>query len=112
MLFKHTLLNFGSSESKTLNRDFNNLISKMLQDMSDEEILRVYTYDIILNEWLMEDKVSYLDEFKYRLTDGEDINEIFIDIILKDELPSNICKSQIMVLEDYISEDKLKIFYE
>jgi hypothetical protein len=112
MLFKNTLQNFGSSESKTLNRDFNNLIAKMLQEMSDEELLRVYTYDLILNEWLMEDKVSFLDEFKYRVTDGEDINEVLYDIIVKDELPSNICKNQVEILEDYISEDKFKIFFE
>lgn len=111
MLFKHTLLNFGSRESKTLNREFNNMITIMLQDMTDQELLRVYTYDTILNEWLIEDKVSYLDEFKYRVTDEEDINEVFLDIILRDNWASNICKNQIELLEDYISEDRFKFFH-
>lgn len=112
MLYNNTLLNFGSNESRTLNKEFNNLITKILKAMTDEELLRVYTYDVILNEWLEEEKISYIDEFKYRVTDGEDMNEVFLDIIESDSMASFICINQKEILKDYITEDKFKNFYE
>ena len=88
MLHKNTILNFGLKESKILNKTFNNLITKMLHQMDDSELSRLTTYDIILNEWIDEGKMTYLDELKYRVTDGENINQVLLDIIKNDEMPS------------------------
>ena len=112
MLHKNTILNFGLKESKILNKTFNNLITKMLHQMDDSELSRLTTYDIILNEWIEEEKMSYLDELKYRVTDGENINQVLLDIINNDELPSYICVNQKHTLKEYFSEDNFKLFYE
>ena len=110
MLVKNTLQNFGSRESKTLNNLFNRFITKLVHSMSEEELSRTYTYDLIINEWDIEEKISYLEELKYRVTDGEDINQVLLDIIGNDELPTNIAKNQKSLLREYISQDKLKSF--
>ena len=111
MLHTNTLLNFGLKESKILNRDFNNLITKMVQQMDDESLSRLTTYDVILNEWIEEGKLLHLGELKYRVTDGENLNQVLLDIILKDDLPSSLCVNQKSTLMDYLSEDKSKVFY-
>ena len=112
MLHKNTILNFGLKESKILNKTFNNLITKMLHQMDDSELSRLTTYDIILNEWIDEEKMTYLDELKYRVTDGENINQVLLDIIKNDEIPSYICINQKHTLKEYLSEDTFKVFYE
>jgi hypothetical protein len=80
--------------------------------MDDEDLSRLTTYDIIINEWVEEEKMSYLGQLKYRVTDGEDINQVLLDIINSDEMPSSLCVNQIIALEEYISEDNFKILYE
>jgi hypothetical protein len=110
MLFNNTLLKFGSGESKTLTREFHNIINQMINDYGEDDLSRLNIYDLIVTEWLAEGKDSNYNELKYRVTDGEDINEVFLEIIKSDYLPSSACLSSIEWLKQYITEDKYKNF--
>lgn len=111
MLYNNALLELGSSKSRTLNRAYQSSIVKILNNFSETEIDRLDTYNLIVHDWVSSENHEAYDEFKYRITDGECINEVLFDIVNRDDGISGHTYVN-KVLENYIEEDKYKRFLE
>ena len=106
---KYILVHASQGKKTTLDRAYNKHIANILTSFDEEVEERWETYNLILNSLKGQ---SYLDEIKYRVTDGEDLNEIILDVINRNVLEVDglvwLLKRRI---EDYIEEDFLKRFY-
>ena len=110
---KFLIRNEHGKKYSVLDKEYNRhmlLISSTIN--SDEEELRWDTYSLIMNELKKESKTDFTTEIKYRITDGENPNEIFLDIINRhgDEV-SNLMWFMKKRLEYYLEEDYFKKFY-
>jgi len=84
----------------------------MFINLEDDDLHRLEIYGLIVGEWIdNKDQTSY-DEFKYRITDGEEINQVFIDIIKNNDTSSILLMTIVNRLEEYILEVRNKKFYE
>ena len=101
----------GQGKKSTLDRAYNQHITNMLINLNEEEEERWETYDLIMNS-LNGSKNNYINELKYRVTDGEDLNEVILSMINRNVLEVDglawLLKRRI---EDYIEDDFLKRFY-
>ena len=88
-------------------------ISRILDNLDDEEEIRWETYNLIIQELINQGNNEYFTEIKYRLTDGEDPNYVILDIINRDSDDINglvwFLKRR---LEEYIEDDYIRGFYE
>jgi len=94
-----------------LDKMFDRLIRESLNTMNDNYDDRWETYDLILYELKREFNYITYDEIKYRLTDGENINDVFYDIILRGEYSSSLIWLFKRRIEEYIEEDFYNRFY-
>ena len=111
MLYNNALLELGSSKSRTLNRAYKSSIVEILNNFNESELDRLDTYNLIIHDWVSSDNHETYDEFKYRITDGESINEVLFDITNRDDSISGFTYVN-QILETYIEEDKYKRFIE
>jgi hypothetical protein len=111
MSTKNALFTIGSEQSKILNKAYRILINNMFINLKEEDEYRLETYGLIVGEWIENNDQNSYDEFKYRITDGENINEIFIDIIEKNVYSTVLQITLIDRLKNYINEDKYKFLY-
>ncbi len=106
------ILKTGKGKHTILDKAYNKLIGCVLQSIDKEQEERWETYNIIIEELLRQGKTKYFQEIKYRLTDGEDPNEVMLDIINRDIDNSDsllvLLKERI---EDYIEDDFTKRFH-
>lgn len=106
-------VNLGANQGKesVLDKAYKKHV-KVVLDTEDEEIqARWETYQIIFEELVREGKEEYLNEIKYRLTDGEDPNQVILDIIDRDN--DNIGGLIFFFkrrIEEYIQDDNLRRF--
>lgn len=105
-------LKAGITKSSVLDRDYNNHINNVITSLNDDDEMRWETYGVIIEELINNGKQELFKEIKYRLTDGENPNEVFLSVFEKDL--GNIdgviwfLKKRI---EEYIEEDSFKRFY-
>lgn len=106
------LIRNGHGKLSVLDKEYNRHmlhISSVIN--SDEEELRWDTYSLIIDE-LKKDNKDYSNEIKYRLTDGENPNDVFLDLINRNgEEVSNLMWFMKKRLEFYNEEDYFKKFY-
>jgi hypothetical protein len=78
----------------------------VLQTLDEELEFRWETYNLIIMQLVKQGKINYFKEMKYRLTDGEDPNEIILDILERevDDMDGLIWFLKRRV-EEYIEED-------
>jgi hypothetical protein len=83
----------------------------VLQTLDEELEFRWETYNLIIMQLVKQGKINYFKEMKYRLTDGEDPNEIILDILDRelDDMDGLIWFLKRRV-EEYIEEDFFKKF--
>ena len=110
---RNTNLNTNKTHTKykLLNKMYENLINQQLRSINECDESRWETYDIILKELQNESNTQY-DEVRYRLTDGEDPNEVFYDIIHRGDYSSGLIWVMKRKIEEYLEEDFYKRFYE
>ena len=104
--------NTGPNKVNILDKMFDRLIRETLSSIGEEQEERWETYDLILYELKRECNYETYDEIKYRLTDGENINEVFYDIIMRGEYSSPLIWLFKRRVEDYMEEDVYDRFYK
>lgn len=102
----------GSGRYNLLDKLYNTLIKDSLAGTDEETIERWYTYETIMSELISLNKINLFEEIKYKLTGGEDPNEIILDIISKDKDIKTTLWVYIRKLKAYKNEDLLKRFYQ
>lgn len=102
---------YSDVKNTTLDRAFYKYIKKINEQLNNESKLRWETYEMIFQELFNEGKTACLNEIKYRLTDGEEPNDVILDVIEKyiDEIGALtwFLKRRI---EEYKEEDFFKNF--
>ena len=95
-----------------LNQDFNQQVFKILNLLNEEEENRLETYHLVIQYLIFNKKLNYIHEIKYRISEGEDKNEVILSIITRDGLDFDglvwLLKKRI---EEYIDEDFMDQFY-
>jgi hypothetical protein len=87
------------------------MYGRLLRNIDDEDGVRCETYNIIMYELYKECNYESYNEIKYRITDGEDVNEVFYHIIQKGDYSSGLIWLMKQRIESYIEEDIYKRFY-
>jgi len=112
MVTNNLLLRTSKSKKTILDKEYNHHIYNVISNLNEEEEARWETYNLIITELGNSNSKDYFDEVKYRLTDGENPNQVILDIINRDLDNVNglvwLLKRRI---EEYIEEDFIRRFY-
>ena len=103
----------NKKSNSLLDKEYKRLINKIIQNSTEIEEVRWGTYNLIIKELISLHDCEYFEEIKYRLTDGENPNEVLIDVIARynpDDL-SYLITFLMKRVEEYWEEDFLKRFY-
>ncbi len=112
MVTNNLLLQASKSKKTILDKAYNRHISTIISNLDEEEEARWETYNLIIMELLNNDYQHYFDEVKYRLTDGENPNQVILDIINRDlENVNGLVWLLKRRIEEYIEEDFIRRFY-
>jgi hypothetical protein len=103
----------GQGKKTTLDNAYFKHINNIIETLDEEKELRWETYNTIVEELINQGKGEYFEEIKYRFTDGENPNQVMLDIIEKeiDEVNGLIWFLK-RRLEEYLEDDYLRRFYE
>lgn len=113
MVHQDFIVKTGSGKNTNLDKAYRKLISEVLNTNDEEKDERWEIYNLIIREFFVIDNGRYFQEIKYRFTDGEDPNEVLLDIISRythEEL-SSLSSYLVQRLRDYIEDDFFKRFY-
>ena len=105
------LLNPKCQKKSILDAAYFNYIDKLVKTLNDEDENRWEIYSIIIEQLLREEKTNYLKEIKYRISDGENPNVVFLDIL--DREGENIDGTVWFFkrrIEEYLEDDYFKRF--
>lgn len=110
---KVSLLKQSNKKKRTfLDKAYNLHITNVLDGLNEELESRWETYDLILEELKKETKKDYINEVKYRFSDGENYNIVIIEILDRESENINellwYLKKRV---EEYIEEDFFKNFF-
>lgn len=107
------ILKKGSGKNTFLDKAYTKLINHVIGTMDDEAEERWEIYNLAIKEFFTIDDGEYFQELKYRLTDGEDVNKVMLDIISRystNEITSLLYYISKRI-EEYADEDFFKRFY-
>lgn len=99
----------GSGKYTYLDKAYRDLIRKQIND-NESWAKRWETYDMIIKEIISLENEEIFREIKYRVTDGENINDVLLGIMEDKMEPNLIILSLIHKVSDYSSIDWLKYF--
>ena len=103
----------GGGKNTTLDKEYSKLINNVISNSDDDEEERWETYNFVIKELFTIDNGEYFQEIKYRLTDGENPNDVILDIISRygyDEL-NFLLLFLAKKIEGYLEDDFFKQFY-
>jgi len=101
----------GYSKYSYLDKEYNKFLINTISDLDDEHKERWDTYNIIIEDLLNEGEEKLFQEIKYRLTDGENPNDVMLDIINREENCSKLLWLLKKRIESYKDEDFYNQFY-
>ena len=94
-----------------LDKEYYRHINTILETIDEEQEIRWETYNLIIEELINLNHWDYFEEIKYRITDGENPNEVILEIIERDvNEVSGLIWALKKRLEEYIDEDFFKRF--
>jgi len=99
----------GSSEKSYLNYAYRSLLMNTINTLDEKSFERWETYHLIIDELSKEGHDKAFKEIKYRLTDDEYPNDVFIDVLSRVELTPLLVFLQRRV-EMYVEDDILGRF--
>ena len=109
---KYLLVQASQVKNTTLDRAYKKHIVNTQITFDEEEEERWETYNLIVNSLIKNDNYNYVAEMKYRVTDGENLNEVLLNFIERNVLEIDglvwLLKRRI---EEYLEDDFLKRFY-
>lgn len=107
------LLKSGRTKKSILDNAYNQHLENILKTIDDEEESKWETYSFIIEELVNQGKKTYLEEIKYRLSDGENPNEVILDILEResDDIDDLLWFFKRRI-EEYLEDDFYKRFYQ
>lgn len=103
---KKLYANVSNIRTSILDNAYYHHINCILNELDEDKRARWETYDLIINDFIENGKDWLFEEIKYRITDGEDPNKVFLDIIERDT--DNINSLSWFLkrrIEEYIEDD-------
>ena len=95
----------------TLDKAYFKYVDNIARTLNEEEENRWEIYSIIIEQLIKQGKGEYLTEIKYRISDGEDPNDIFLSIIEREaENVDGLIWSFKKVIEEFIDDDYFNKF--
>ena len=110
MRIENFIIEVNSSDNKSLNRAYKSHIIRMLRSSDEAYVERWELYNIIIEELLSIGRVDTFNEIKYRVTDGEDVNVVILDILSSIEKTNTLHFMQ-RNIERFIEDDKYSRFF-
>ena len=108
---RNTNLNTNNELNKTiLDKMYERLLRDNISSNCEDQELRLETYDLILYELKREGDYKTYEEIKYRITDGENPNEVFYDIILRGDYSSSLIWLFKRRISDFMEDDSYNRF--
>ena len=104
----------GSSGKNTvLDKLYIDAVNNFLSNGSEDVQARWEIYNLIIKEFLDIDGGKFFSEFKYRVTGGENVNKIILDIFSRcePERLSGLIWFLKKRVEEFMDEDLYKRFY-
>jgi len=100
----------GSGKHTYLDKAYSQLIR---HEINNSEILanRWQTYEMVIKEILSLNDEGIFNLIKYRVTDGENIHKVLLDVMYNEIEPSLVTSSLINKVEEYYNIDWLKKYY-
>jgi len=102
-------INGGSKMNNILDKTYIKQVKDSLRDINIFN--RWSTYESIISDLINYYGENSFKEIKYRFTDGEELNDIFIDMINRTCESSKLLSHHIRRLNEFIIEDLTKRFY-
>lgn len=104
----------GPDKTTMLDREYRRLINNVISTNNEEIETRWEIYNLIIKEFFKVDDGKYFQEIKYRLTDGENPNDVILDIMsrYKENELSYLCWMLKRRIDEYVEEDFYKRFFE
>jgi hypothetical protein len=99
----------GFGKYNYLDKAYINLIRTQINN-NESWIKRWEIYDMIIKEIIKLEDVTIFERLKYKVTGGENINQLLIDIMEHEMEPNLLIKSLIHKVEDFNDIDWLKDF--
>lgn len=108
---KRIMFSAKPTKKSSLEKAYHKHINYVLQSLDDEKESRWEIYCLVVDELIKEGKTEYIEEIKYRLTDGEDPNYVILDIIDRE---NDILDGLVLLLrkriEEFIDDDYFNRF--
>jgi hypothetical protein len=106
------LLNPSHGKESTLDKAYHKYIEKLRLTLSEDDENRWEIYSIIMEQLISQGKYEYLTEIKYRITDGENPNQVILDIIEREsDNVDNVTWFFKRRIEEFLDDDFFKRFY-
>ena len=100
----------GSGSYSFLDKTYEIFIRNLFSNSDEDTYERWLTYDTIIKELILLDKLNYFDELKYRVTGGDNPIDVLMDIINKDNETRTYLWTHLQKLKEYKNEDLTKRF--
>jgi len=110
MDIKNFIIGNGSPNKNKLDSDYKNFILNTINNCEDAQFERWENYNSVIDEIVKLGYNSEFEEIKYRITDGENPNEVLLSIFGRIEL-SPILMFYSKLLEDYLESDRYSKFF-
>jgi len=110
---KNILFKSGGNRRTNLDKAYNSHIINLFKGLDEERKARWETYNLIVEVLTESTKKDFMEEIKYRVTDGEDPNIILMDIINREsENVDGLIWFLKRRVEEYIDEDFFGRFFQ
>ena len=112
MSVNNLLVSTCQTNKSRLDKVYYDHVSSLLNELNEEEEIKWETYGLIIENLVKQGYKNVLKEVKYRMTDNENPNEIFLDLIQRH---SDTIDGMVWFLkkriEEYLEEDFYKKFF-
>jgi hypothetical protein len=96
-------------KTPVLDKIYSRYINNISHNLSEEDEARWELYSIIIQELYNTNNDTFINEIKYRITDGENPNKVFLSVLQKMNSESLwFIKKR---LEEFDDEDFFKMFF-
>lgn len=103
--------NLLTRKKTALDVAFNKYIVKIFDKITKEDEDKWETYNTILEELATQGRKDYIDEIKYRLTEYENPNVVFSDVLSRDNEINELLFFLKRRVDEYLEDDLYKRFY-
>lgn len=112
MVINNFLVGGNHGRKSRLDKLYYEHVSNLLQDIDEYEEIKWDTYGLIIESFINQGFNNVFKEVKYRMTDGENINKIILDLIdrYSDSVDGVVWHLKKRV-ENYLEEDYYKEFF-